>query len=66
MPRPWRAQGLMQRCRERPAILGVGNPFDAAQNIRGGGAVSRQPASTSWQRAPGLAAHNAGPANVDK
>lgn len=61
------AQGLMQLMPETAAELGVGDPFDARQNIAGGARLLSQLLDKyRGDIALALAAYNAGPARVDR
>ncbi|MBL8300235.1 MAG: lytic transglycosylase domain-containing protein [Rhodanobacteraceae bacterium] len=61
------AQGLMQLMPGTAGDLGVDNPFDAAQNIRGGAQYLAQQLKTfQGDERLAMAAYNAGPANVTK
>jgi len=61
------AQGLMQLMPDTAGDLGVANPFDATQNIRGGAQyLAGLLRNFSGNERLALAAYNAGPANVQK
>jgi len=61
------AQGLMQLMPGTASDLGVSNPFDAAQNIRGGAAYLAQLLKQfGGNERRATAAYNAGPQNVQK
>lgn len=61
------AQGLMQLMPGTADDLGVDNPFDAVQNIRGGAQYLAQQLKTfQGNEKLAMAAYNAGPANVSK
>ncbi len=61
------AQGLMQLMPGTASDLGVSNPFDAAQNIRGGAAyLSQLLKQFGGNVKQATAAYNAGPQNVQK
>ena len=60
------AQGLMQLMPRTAAMLGVNDPFDAAQNIEGGVRyISDLTDKYRGDIEKALAAYNAGPARVD-
>lgn len=61
------AQGLMQLMPGTADDLGVDNPFDAVQNIRGGAQyLAQQLKAFQGNEKLAMAAYNAGPANVSK
>lgn len=61
------AQGLMQLMPGTADDLGVENPFDATQNIRGGAQyLAQQLKNFQGDERLAMAAYNAGPANVAK
>lgn len=61
------AQGLMQLMPGTADDLGVDNPFDATQNIRGGAQyLAQQLKSFQGDEKLAMAAYNAGPGNVTK
>ncbi|UXI69493.1 lytic transglycosylase domain-containing protein [Tahibacter amnicola] len=61
------AQGLMQLMPGTADDMGVDNPFDAVQNIRGGAQyLSLQLKNFQGDERRAIAAYNAGPANVTK
>ena len=61
------AQGLMQLMPGTAADLGVGDPFDAGQNIRGGADYLAQLLKQfNGDEKLAIAAYNAGPLNVQK
>ncbi len=63
---PAGAQGLMQLMPGTAAALGVGDPFDARQNIAGGAAYLRQQLDRFGSLDLALAAYNAGPQAVTR
>ena len=60
------AQGLMQLMPETAALVGVENPFEPAQNVRGGTSYLRSMIDRYGDLGRALAAYNAGPTAVDK
>jgi soluble lytic murein transglycosylase-like protein len=61
------AQGLMQLMPGTADDLGVDNPFDATQNIRGGAQyIAQQLKNFQGDEKLAMAAYNAGPGNVTK
>lgn len=61
------AQGLMQLMPGTADDLGVANPFDATQNIRGGAQyLAQQLKAFQGDEKLAMAAYNAGPGNVTK
>jgi hypothetical protein len=64
---PKGAQGLMQLMPGTAALMGVGNPFDAEQNIAGGVGYLRHCLDRFQHNVPlALAAYNAGPESVTR
>ncbi len=60
------ARGLMQLMPETAASLGVSDPYDAAQNVRGGTRYLRGLLDRFHDVALAIAAYNAGPAAVER
>ena len=60
------AQGLMQLMPETAASVGVDNPFEPAQNVRGGTTYLRSMIDRYGDLGRAIAAYNAGPTAVDK
>ena len=60
------AQGLMQLMPSTSAKLGVGDPFQPIDNVRGGTAYLRQMLDRYGDVERALAAYNAGPTAVDR
>ena len=60
------AQGLMQLMPETAEQMGVENPFEPAQNVRGGTSYLRVLIDRYGDLSRALAAYNAGPSAVDR
>ena len=60
------AQGLMQLMPDTAASVGVKNPFEPAQNVRGGTTYLRSMIDRYGDLGRAIAAYNAGPTVVDK
>ncbi len=60
------AQGLMQLMPDTAQLVGVDDPFEPAQNVRGGTTYLRSMIDRYGDLSRALAAYNAGPSAVDR
>jgi soluble lytic murein transglycosylase-like protein len=63
---PAGAQGLMQLMPDTAEMLGVDNPFNALQNIKGGTSYLKNLMQTFKKKDLAIAAYNAGPGAIKK